>query len=175
MGNVSSQGSAMVHRNVLFFARFAAWRNAFCWALSLTLDTECSVSTSMIFLCLSTASSNKHRKRCGVLCTTSHRLDRLLLSSAQHRHFSIEFRPARGYFHAWITEGNDWMLRDMCRNYCHSALNPMVIGSGKSFTIRTVSTLTCTIRRMAVIRSRGSSNQPLGSLTMLLLPSCLTL
>ena len=32
--------------------------------------------------------------------------------------------------------------------------------------IRAVSTLTCRIRRIAVTRSRGSSNQPLGSLTI---------
>ena len=39
-------------------------------------------------------------------------------------------------------------------------------GSGKPSTMRTVSTLTWTIRRIVAIRSRGSSNHPLGSLTM---------
>ena len=38
--------------------------------------------------------------------------------------------------------------------------------SGKPLTMQAVSRLTCTIRRIAAIRSFGSSNQPLGSLTM---------
>lgn len=42
-------------------------------------------------------------------------------------------------------------------------------GFGSDSTIRTVSTLTCTTRRMAVIRSRGSANQSFGSLTIPLL------
>ena len=40
------------------------------------------------------------------------------------------------------------------------------IGSGKPVTMRAVSTLTWTIRRIAATSSRGLSNQPLGSLTM---------
>jgi len=44
-------------------------------------------------------------------------------------------------------------------------------GSGKPSTMRAVSTDRCTIRLIALTRSRGSSNHPLGSLTM---PLCLS-
>ena len=46
------------------------------------------------------------------------------------------------------------------------------IGSGRPLMMRVDSTLTCTIRRIAAIKSRGSPNQPLGSLTMPLSLSC---
>ena len=47
-------------------------------------------------------------------------------------------------------------------------------GGGRLATMRTVSTLTCTIRLNAVTRSSGSSNQPFGSLTIPLRLSLMT-
>ena len=49
---------------------------------------------------------------------------------------------------------------------CYLLPRSSAIGSGKPVTMRAVSTLTWTIRRIAATSSRGSSNQPLGSLTM---------